>query len=133
MRPMKKFDAKGVAVASILMVLGMLAPAGAQEPPSIDFRSSDGAVSLEEVLIVKLRAFDPDQRGFVRRVVRHVEQAQLEPTLVLAIHRYAVRRHPRFPFPYFERAMRFEAGKRGITLPPARLIATTPGDATLLY
>jgi len=42
---------------------------------------------------------------------------------LIAIQRYAMRRNPQFPFPYFERAMRFEAEKVGIDLPPVQLLA----------
>jgi hypothetical protein len=45
--------------------------------------------------------------------------------LVVAIERYAIRRNPQFPFPFFERAMRIEAAKRGVTLPESRQFATT--------
>ena len=76
--------------------------------------------TLEDQLINRLRATTDDRKAFVRAVLARVEQGQLSRSLVLAVNRYAIRRNSQFPFPFFERAIRFEASKRGVILPSAR-------------
>ncbi len=82
--------------------------------------------TLEEQLINRLRATTAQQKGFLRRVAVLVREKQLEQRLVVAVYRYSLKRHPYFPFPFFERAMRVEARKRGVDLPAVHLIAITP-------
>jgi hypothetical protein len=72
--------------------------------------------SLEQQLINRLKATTPTQQDYIRYVIRQVEDQKLDVKLVIAIERYAVRRYPKWPFPFFERAIRFEAAKRGIAL-----------------
>ncbi|WP_153557367.1 hypothetical protein [Roseimaritima sediminicola] len=96
------------------------------------FTARDHVASLEDQLINRLRAAEEQQRGYIRRVTAAVRSGQLESRLVVAIYRYSLLRYPQYPFPYFERAMRYEAGKRGVYLPPVQLIATTPGEARSL-
>lgn len=79
--------------------------------------------TLDEQLVNQLRATTEERKAYVRLVVQLVESGRLEQSYVQAITRYAIRKNPQFPFPYFERAMRFEAQKRGITLPPVQLLA----------
>jgi len=79
--------------------------------------------TLDEQIINQLRATTEDRKAFIRMVVLLVDQERFEKGHLLAIQRYAMRRNPDFPFPYFERAMRFEAEKVGITLPPVQLLA----------
>ena len=85
--------------------------------------TDDKVASLDEQLINQLRATTEDRKAFIRMVVLLVDQERFEKGHLLAIQRYAMRRNPDFPFPYFERAMRFEAEKVGITLPPVQLLA----------
>lgn len=87
--------------------------------------SVDPFATLEEQLINRLRATSLEQRSYLRFVVRQVQEGRLEAKLVVAIERYALRRKPSFPFPFFERALRFEAGRLGVTLPSVRQFATT--------
>ena len=79
--------------------------------------------TLDEQIINQLRATTEDRKAFIRMVVLLVDQERFEKGHLIAIQRYAMRRNPDFPFPYFERAMRFEAEKVGITLPPVQLLA----------
>ncbi len=88
----------------------------------------DFVASLEDQLIYRLRATDEQQRAYIRRVTALVRSGELESRLVVAIYRYSLQRYPQYPFPYFERAMRYEAGKRGVSLPAVHLIARTPGE-----
>lgn len=88
--------------------------------------SQSSVASLEEQLINRLRATTDQQKGFLRRVSVLVREGKLEQRLVVAVYRYSLKRNSVFPFPFFERAMRFEARKRGVDLPPVQLIAVTP-------
>ncbi|WP_148080452.1 hypothetical protein [Roseimaritima ulvae] len=92
------------------------------------FTQQHPVASLEDQLINQLRATEEQQRAYIRRVTAFVRTGHLESRLVVAIYRYSVRRYPSYPFPYFERAMRYEAKKRGVQLPPVQLIARTPGE-----
>ena len=86
--------------------------------------------TLEEQLINQLRATTEDRKAYIRLVVQLVNSGQFEQRYLLAIERYAIRKNPQFPFPYFERAMRFEADKRGIELPPVQLLAGSKSTYT---
>ena len=82
-------------------------------------------VTLEDQLINRLRATTWEQQAFSRFVTARVREEQLDRGLVLAIERYALKRNRVLPFNYFERAIRFEASRRGIDLPPVQQFATT--------
>ncbi|MEM9644481.1 MAG: hypothetical protein AAF989_05770 [Planctomycetota bacterium] len=81
--------------------------------------------TLEEQLTNRLRAVTDDQRAFVKHIVRLVEQKRLDIKLVVAVERYALKRNRTLPFPYFERVIRFQAERRGITVPTVRQFANT--------
>jgi len=91
--------------------------------PQIESASQIRVATLEEQLINRLRATTDDRKAYIRMVLLLVDNGTFERRQVVAIERYAIRRNPQFPFPYFERAMRFEAEKRGIELPPVQLLA----------
>ncbi len=91
--------------------------------PRITTATDNRTATLEEQLINRLRATTDDRKAYIRLIVDHVNAGRIESRLVIAIQRYSIRKNPGFPFPYFERAMRFEAGKRGIDLPPVELLA----------
>lgn len=86
--------------------------------------------NLDDQMINQLRAFKTDQQAYIRYVTNLVKANQLDARLVVAVYRYSIRRQPTYPFPYFERAMRIEARKRGINLPPAKLINVPPGTVS---
>ncbi|MEM6978699.1 MAG: hypothetical protein AAF539_03460, partial [Planctomycetota bacterium] len=71
----------------------------------------DPVANLEEQLVNRLRATRPSQRDYLRFLVEQVRQNRLSIRLVIAVERYALRRNPRYAFPFFERAMAFEARK----------------------
>lgn len=77
----------------------------------------DPIANLEEQLINRLRATRTGQREYLKTIVNLVDAKTLDFGLVVAVERYALRRNPRYPFPFFERALNFEARKRNITLP----------------
>ena len=85
--------------------------------PRVFSESGTRTANLEEQLTNRLRAISPQQRDYVRFIVRQVQLNRLDLKLVVAVERYALRRNPQYPFPFFERAIRFEASKRGVALP----------------
>ena len=118
------------AVLVVAMVgLAVLASASTSQAQlttrRITSATENKVATLDEQLINQLRATTEDRKAFIRMVVLLVDQERFEKGHLLAIQRYAMRRNPDFPFPYFERAMRFEAEKVGITLPPVQLLAVS--------
>lgn len=91
--------------------------------PGVSPASGTRVSTLEEQLINRLRATTEDRKAYIRLIGVLIADGRLEQRMVVGIERYALRKNPQFPFPYFERAMRFEAEKRGIELPPVQLLA----------
>jgi hypothetical protein len=111
----------------VLLALSLAGrPATAEITTAAPARSTPNrTASLEELLCSRLRATRDEQKAFIRFVVKQTKSGRLDPRLVIAIQRKAVGHNRLFPFPYFERAMRFEAAKREVHLPPVRRFATT--------
>ncbi len=61
---------------------------------------------LRDTLTNGLRATRQDQRDFIDRVVRYVERGKIPAALVYASFRWARKRYPDHPFPYFVQALR---------------------------
>ena len=93
--------------------------------PRILSADIDPTARLEEQLINRLHATTDDQAEYLRHIVKLVEEGKLEARLVVAIERYALRRNPNYAFPYFERALRYEAAKRGVALATLRHFQST--------
>lgn len=112
-------------VATIISFAAATATCQAQiiAPPSAS--GGTRVATLQEVLVANLRATRSEQQEFLRRVDRAVTGQKIDASLVMAIMRYSQRRNPPYPFPYFERAMRYEASKRGLHLPAVAVIAST--------
>lgn len=93
----------------------------------------DRYANLQEQLVNRLRATRDDQQAYINYLIKQVRKGRLETKLVVAIERYAMRRNRDYPFPFFERAIRYEASKRGVALPPVEHFASTrnvsPGAA----
>ena len=115
-----------VLVATLLIQTATFKLASSQitEPRKLS-ASLDRYANLEEQLVNRLRAFDQEKRSYIKMVVKKVSDGKLDAKLVLAIQRYAIRRNAEFPFPFFERALRYEAGKRSVNLPTVRQFAST--------
>ncbi len=108
------------------MTLVFLAPAHAQITAPRSMSATTGRyATLEEQLTNRLHATRQDQIDYVKFVVKKVQGGELDAKLVVAIERYALRRNPHFPFLYFERALRYEADKRGVPLPTVKQFAST--------
>ena len=86
--------------------------------------------SLSEYLISRLKATTDDQKSYIRELVKLVDQGKLERRTLIALERFARRRSPYFPLPYFERALRVEAAKRGVAVPTIKEIIARNGEAT---
>jgi len=78
---------------------------------------ADPVAELEERLVNRLKATRVDQRAYLKQIVQLVDHGTLDLRLVVAIERYALRRKPHYPFPFFERALNYQARKRGTVLP----------------
>lgn len=85
----------------------------------------DPVALLEEQLINRLHATTEVQRSYLRHVVKMVDEKKLSLELVVAIERYALRRNPRYAFPFFERALRFEASRRGVAIASVKHFQST--------
>jgi hypothetical protein len=102
----------------------LTSPASAQiTPPTNSGYRGTQAASLEDQLINRLKATTEDRQAYIRLVVQRVDAGIIDKGRVLAFERYAIRKNPHFPFPFFERAMRAEANRLDIYLPPVKLLA----------
>ncbi len=85
----------------------------------------DRTATLEDRLTNRLRATSDQQKAYIKFVVKQIRDEKLDTKLVVAIEQKAIARNRYFPFPFFERAMRYEAAKRNVILPPIQRFATT--------
>ncbi|MEM6468137.1 MAG: hypothetical protein AAF802_01110 [Planctomycetota bacterium] len=115
-----------LSVKSVLLLIAVVGTCSCTQNASAQITvtpSSQSAIrvspttTLFDFLVNRLRATSADQQTYVREVVRLVEQRRLEKRLVLALERYSRRKNPFFPLPIYERALRVEAAKRGVTVP----------------
>ncbi|TWU46274.1 hypothetical protein Poly51_56700 [Rubripirellula tenax] len=93
--------------------------------PSLTVTPRDPIATLSDQLINRLHATQQDQREYLAIVLGKVKSGALDARLVVAIQRYAIKRNSSFPFPFFERAMQYEAAKRGVKLPTYHEVAST--------
>lgn len=87
----------------------------ADDPPPA---TEDGkaAVSLESRLTTGLKARRPQDVEFVERVATMVAKGQLPAKVVDSTYLWAIRRRQAYPFPSFQRALRLQADRLGITI-----------------
>ena len=110
-----------IAIASATLTVLMLATTQAQITAPRDLSTStDKFARLQERLINRLKATTEPRQTYINRLVRQVADGRLEVRLILALERKAVERRPAFPFPFFEQAVKVEAGKRGVNIPTVR-------------
>ncbi len=93
--------------------------------PRILSTQPDRLANLKEQLTNRLRATRNDQKAFINHAVELVRQGRLNRSLVVALERYSLRRNSSYPFPFFERALRYESAKRGVAVPMVKQFATT--------
>jgi len=117
---------RSFTVLIVVVTLGLSSPAVAQiTGPRVLTAEQDRLATLQEQLVNRLRATRNDQRGYLNHVIRLVREGRVDRGLVVALERYALRRNPSYPFPFFERAMKYECAKRGVSLPPVKQFANT--------
>ena len=101
------------------MLLGLLAVLAAWTAASIGASTAapQAAVSprLQETLEKDLEARLPKEFEFIAKVIELVEVGTLPESLVRSTYLWA-RKKPRHKFQYFERGMRFRAGKLDVDL-----------------
>ena len=120
-----RWPARRMAILG-LMTFGLLVPTQAQVTvPRTSSVTVDPYATLETQLRTRLRATRQDQIDYIKFVVKKVREGVLDIKLVVAIERYAIRRNAQYPFLYFERALRYEANKRGVVLPSVKQFAST--------
>lgn len=85
----------------------------------------DEHAKLKERLTNRLHATTLGQQAYINYVVAQVKAKKLEMRLVVAIERYAIRRNSHFPFLFFERALKNEANRRGVSLPSVQQFASS--------
>ena len=115
------------AIAGLtLTLLTLTTPLQAQIGGStISSTNQNRVATLQKQLTNRLRATRTDQRAYINHIAKLVKQGRVERSLVVALERYALRRSPGYPFPFFERAMKYECGRRGVSLPPVKQFANT--------
>ncbi len=115
-----------LTIFAIIAVTGIQSTVSAQiTGPRVLSASPDRFATLEEQLTNRLRATTDEQKEFIRFVVKQVKLGKLQPSLIIAIQRYAIRRNPEYPLPFFEKALRVEAEKRRVIVPPVRSFVST--------
>ena len=90
----------------------------------------DRTATLEEQLVNRLKATRVEQRAYIKYVVGLTKEGRLDTRLVVAIERYAIRRNGHYPFPFFERALKYESNKRGLLLPDVQHFSSSRHTAT---
>ena len=125
-----------VCSLAALLLLGTLGQRAAAQTTAAQASSdsrgpivSSRTASFSDYLISRLRAANAEQRSYVQEVAKLVDENRLEKRLVLALERYARRKSPSFPLPVFERALRVEAGKRGVAVPMIKEIVARNGTS----
>jgi hypothetical protein len=73
-------------------------------------------VELEDQLINGLRAVTPEQRAFLKTVVKAVEDRRIPRSMVNVLFVWSRERNPKYPFPYFRLAITTLADRRGVNL-----------------
>ena len=104
-------------VAVYLLVLSStISAARADAPhPSIAAPRVNVSPDLQKILENDLRARRPQEFAFIARAIELIKAGKLSESLVRSTYLWA-RKKPRRKFQYFERGLRFRAGKLGINL-----------------
>ena len=79
--------------------------------------SADAALpSLEDRLNSGLKSRRPEEFTFVGTVAQRVQTGQIPEALVLQTMQWSLRKNPKFPFFYFQFAVKKQATALGVTL-----------------
>jgi hypothetical protein len=121
--PMWLRVAQSIVLAAAFWLFASGVSAQITQPIGNGQQGGSQIATLEQQLINRLKATTADRQTYIKLVVQKTDTGELDQARVLAFERYAIRRNPEFPFPFFERAMRFEADRTGVVLPPVRMLA----------
>lgn len=118
-------------IASLFVCLGLVVADAPSAQAQITTRTQlgtqgDSTAKLYERLVNRLHATTQPQQDYLLEITKRVNERKLDLRLVVAIERYSIRRDSHYPFPFFERALKYEAAKRGITLPSIKLYQDQP-------
>ena len=75
-----------------------------------------GVASLADQLTTGLRAQAPAEVAFCEKVADLVERGRLPEKYVDSAYSYAINRGRKYPFPAFERIIRLQSSRLGVTL-----------------
>ena len=79
--------------------------------------TADGPTArFQELLAKGLKLRRPQEKEFVARIAVLVEQRILPRSLVTTSFSWARKRHQKFPYPYFQRAIVLRSAKLGVRL-----------------
>ena len=122
---MKTRQAARLVLLTTFLLTPFLVARAQISTPRLKSVSVDPYNSLEDQLVNRLRATSVEQRAYLKFLVQQVRDGRLDIKMVVAVERYALRRRQDYPFPFFERAMKVQAQKQGVVLPPVRSFAST--------
>lgn len=94
--------------------------ANAQQNSGTNFANSIDDIHLtrlEDQLKFGLRATQQSQFDYIATIVASVESGETPRAMVNIVYRWALKRNPNVPLPYFQFAMRELSRRRGVTLP----------------
>ncbi len=89
---------------------------------SIDLNEAErmldlNVVELETQLVKGLRLFTNEQKNYVHQVVLAVKNRQIPRSMVNVVYVWSIERNPKYPFLYFQPALRAIGKQRGLTVP----------------
>ena len=72
--------------------------------------------SLYEQLRLGLRVQRPQDLGIIKKVVELTDSGRLPYSIVLGTFQWARKKHAKYPFPYFYKALQIRAKKIGVDI-----------------
>lgn len=78
-------------------------------------RSTRHVTPLVDQLRVGLRVNTAAQTNFLQAVVQKVENGEISQSMVNVVYKWAISRNEKYPFPYFQVAIKELAKRRGVT------------------
>lgn len=105
---------RNVCLMALLLGLGLMIH-GAGWPAQTAASEQALEIELRDLLNTGLRTRLPSEKEFVDRVVGLVQAKKLPLEVVIGTFLWARHRQP-YPYPYFERALRLRAARRGIAI-----------------
>ena len=102
----------------VALILGCLfvSNLGTENSPAQGNTPGGQVADLEDQLKSGLKARLPNEFAFIAKVVQSVHDRRLSSGEVKSVFQWARRKNEKTPFPYFERAMRIVARKKGVSL-----------------